>query len=90
MTYDEPISYGKYVYSKYVIIKHIGQGYYRKQVSSYTDTYGILDTLHSLNFFNMALLPSSSYVYVVDSKMFSEYAGTIYMNFCRKEIPVKL
>jgi hypothetical protein len=60
MTYDEHISYGKYVYSKSVIIKHIGQGYYRKPVSSYTDTYNILNTLCSLNFFNLTLLPSSS------------------------------
>lgn len=60
MTYDEHISYGEYVQSKSLIIKHIGQGYYRKQVSSYTNTYDILEMLHSLNFFNLSLLPSSS------------------------------
>jgi len=57
MTYVEHVSYGKYVYSKSVIIKHI---LYCKHVSSYTDIYDILDTLHSLNYFNLALLLSSN------------------------------
>jgi len=89
MTYDEHISYGKYVYSKSVILKHIGQGYYRKQVSSYTNTYDILEMLHSLNFLSCPCFLRQVHVYVVDSKRFPEFAGTIYRNFCRKEIPVK-
>jgi hypothetical protein len=45
MTFDEHTSYGKYVYSNSVIIKNVGQGYYRKQVSSYTNTHDILEML---------------------------------------------
>jgi len=39
MTYDEHTSYGKYLYSKSVIINNIGQGYYRKQITPTHMTY---------------------------------------------------